>query len=87
MNMILVTTPTCGKCKMLKPILAKYCEENSIKLDEVDAASTLGSTLVSTYQITQAPTLFIYDEKGDMIKMMSGDVYMKTIKDFLESGR
>lgn len=83
MNFILLTTSTCIKCKSIKEWLPNFCEENNISLSILDALDNKGRVLVDTYNLTQVPVLFVYDELGNLVKILNGeDIYPDILRTF-----
>lgn len=82
MHIVLLTTPTCIKCKSLKPKLMDWCEKKNLKLDIVDATESKGRFFVDTYQISQVPTVFLYDDSGSVAKIISGEIYLEDIENW-----
>ena len=71
----MVGTPTCTKCKSMKPELEKYCQEHNIPFEYsniTDISSEL-MELIRSKNILAAPVFFIYNEDSE--------VFLKTIPD------
>lgn len=84
MNIVLLTTPTCVKCKALKEWLPEFCEKKGISFGTLNALDSKGRVLVDTYKLTQVPVVFLYDKLGSLITMLSGDIYPESIEKFLD---
>ena len=65
MEIILVKTTTCAKCRQLQPIFEKYCEDNNIngRIICYDTAEADDRRLVEDMKIEAVPTL-IFIENG-----------------------
>lgn len=83
MNIVLLTTPTCVKCKAVKEWLPEFCEQRGISLDTLNALDSKGRVLVDTYKLTQVPVIFLYDKIGNLVEIFKGDTYPETIEKFL----
>lgn len=63
MEIILVKTTTCAKCRQLQPIFEKYCEDNNIKRRIIcyDTADADDRRLVEDMKIEAVPTLIFIE--------------------------
>lgn len=85
MGITMLSTSYCVKCKSLKPQLYILCEELGIELQCLDAMeSTEGRNLVSKYNLSQVPVLFVTNNAGGM-KMFCGDISLSAVREYLES--
>ena len=71
----MVGTPTCTKCKSMKPELEKYCQEHNIPFEYsniTDISSEL-MELIRSKNILAAPVFFIYNEDSESPIIITGD--------------
>lgn len=69
---ILFTTPFCGPCRMLKPMLAKNEKDLSptVKLYWADASGGM-LTIAQKYSVKAVPTLILFKD-GEFAKSLHG---------------
>ena len=81
--LVMFTSPTCGPCKVMKPLVAHIAAENGFEFAfEVDAMQV--RMLCARYAIRMVPTMLIF-EKGEVTRTHAGAGTEKQIHDFLGS--
>ncbi len=71
----------CGPCRMLKPILDEFCENNNLKVCSIDVDNN--ENLARNYNIYSIPCLILF-EKGKEIKRNVGLINLDEIKQFTD---
>lgn len=87
MRVVMVTSPTCVKCKYLKPVLTEYFEDKkSITFDILDAMS--GSeevtSLINTYHIRTVPFFIFYKDDGEVKGTYIGEISIPEIENIVK---
>ena len=80
-RMLYFSTPTCGPCKMFKPIVQQVSAETGININYIDA--TLDPTTAQQFNVSVVPTIIILGENGQAIKRHSGVMSKPQLKQFL----
>lgn len=62
MKVLYFSTPWCGPCKALKPIVQSVSSETGIQVEYIDAQ--LQPNIAATYSITSVPTIIGLDSFG-----------------------
>jgi glutaredoxin len=89
MRVVMVTSPTCIKCKNLKPILGEFLEEKGIKFDVLDAMSGSEevSHLIEQYNIKSVPFIIIYNDANEEIFANAGDITLPEIEKVIKEAQ
>lgn len=69
-QIIYFSTPTCGPCKMFKPVLQQVAAELGVSIRYVDAS--IDSVTTQQYLITTVPTIVVTDSNFQPIFRNSG---------------
>lgn len=73
-EIIEVTTPTCGQCKMIAPAVKKLMDSTiGIKFTIVDG--TLNRALCEKHNIVKVPVFIIKYSNGEEAVLRDGNVY------------
>lgn len=64
------STPTCGPCKMFKPVVQEVTSELGMTVQYIDASTAADS--VSKYGITAVPTIIVVDDQGYTLTKHTG---------------
>ena len=75
------STPTCGPCKMFKPMVYEVVAELKVALHHIDAS--LDSDTVSQYSVTAVPTIVITDDLGNPVRRHTGVMSKQQLKEFI----
>ena len=75
----LFTSPSCGPCKVMKPLIVEAAAEAGVSLEIVESDNT---ELFVYWQVTSVPTLLLVAPIGYEIKRLVGTKPNKDIKDF-----
>lgn len=69
----MIGTPTCAKCKTIKPKIMKYCEEHNIEFtyQHLTEISRDIYDILMSKNVKSAPAFLI--DKGEDIVVVSGD--------------
>lgn len=68
-QIIYFSTPTCGPCKMFKPVVQQVAAELEVSIKYVDAS--IDSITAQQYSITAVPTIIVEDN-GSVVYRNSG---------------
>jgi thioredoxin 1 len=63
------STPTCGPCKMFKPIVQQVSKETGVNIAYIDA--TLDPTTAQQFNVSVVPTIII-ENGGNVLYRNSG---------------
>ena len=75
----LFTSPSCGPCKAMKPLIVEAAEEAEVPLEIVESDNT---EMFAYWQVTSVPTLLLVAPIGFELKRLVGAKPKKDIKDF-----
>ena len=76
---LLFTSPSCGPCKVMKPIIVEAAAEADVSLEIVESDNT---EMFAYWQVTSVPTLLLVEPIGFELKRLVGKKPKKDIKDF-----
>ena len=68
-QIIYFSTPTCGPCKMFKPVVQQVAAELGVSIKYVDAS--IDSVTAQQYSITAVPTIIV-ENNGNVVYRNSG---------------
>jgi thioredoxin 1 len=68
-QIIYFSTPTCGPCKMFKPVVQQVAAELEVSIKYVDAS--IDSITAQQYSITAVPTIIV-ENNGSVVYRNSG---------------
>lgn len=68
-QIIYFSTPTCGPCKMFKPVVQQVAAELGVSIRYVDAS--IDSVTAQQYSITAVPTIIV-ENNGNVVYRNSG---------------
>lgn len=71
MNIIYVSAPWCGPCKMMKPVFNKFVEDNPGRFTSEVVNADENQELMSKYSVRNIPT-FIFEQNGEVVEKMVG---------------
>lgn len=77
---ILFTSPTCGPCKAMKPIVAAVAEQAGIPLEVTEVGAK--SPEVASFDIRAVPTLVLIDTNNKEINRLVGAKPRAAIENF-----
>lgn len=77
---ILFTSPTCGPCKSMKPLITEAAAAAGVPLETFEVGDQ--SSLVMVFQIRAVPTLVLLDQQYKEIKRMVGAASAVEIREF-----
>ena len=84
-SVIILSTPTCIKCKSLVPKILEICESKGIPCNKLDAMSE-GRELVKELNILSVPTVVLYKSKDDLNPLVfTGDFDIQSLSDSLNN--
>ena len=75
----LFTSPSCGPCKVMKPLIVEAAAEAGVSLEIVESDNT---EIFAYWQVTSVPTLLLVAPIGFELKRLVGTKPNKDIKDF-----
>ena len=75
----LFTSPSCGLCKVMKPLIVEAAAEADVSLEIVESDNT---EMFAYWQVTSVPTLLLVEPLGYEIKRIVWTKPKKDIKDF-----
>jgi len=67
MRVLILTTPTCVKCKSYKESLSLFTDDDSVAIEIRNALDPDMKSLVSEFNITSVPFTIIYNEIGEVV--------------------
>lgn len=76
MNIKVLTTPTCIKCKSLKPVMEKVSEDTGIKCEFLNALEE--TDLRNEFNVTSVPFIIFYQD-GKVVHTYNGVMLEKQI--------
>ena len=79
-RLILFTSPTCGPCRMVKPLVRKV-ENEGTEVQYIDITEDIENT--NLFDITSVPTIIVTDENNQEIDRNVGMINMGKLKDLL----
>ena len=71
MNIIYVSAPWCGPCKMMKPVFNKFVEENQSRFTSEIVDADSNRELMEKYNVRNIPT-FIFEQNGEVVEKIVG---------------
>jgi thioredoxin 1 len=71
MNIIYVSAPWCGPCKMMKPVFNKFVEDNPGRFTSEIVDADSNQELMQKYGVRNIPT-FIFEKDGEVVEKMVG---------------
>lgn len=77
---ILFTSPTCGPCKSMKPLITEAAAAAGVPLEVFEVGKQ--SSLVAAFEIRAVPTLVLLDPNDKETKRMVGAASAVAIRDF-----
>ena len=78
-KVFLFTSPSCGPCKAMKPLIVEAAAAAGVSLESVESDST---EMFAYWQATSVPTLLLVAPLGYELKRFVGTKPNKDIKDF-----
>jgi thiol-disulfide isomerase/thioredoxin len=75
------STPTCGPCKMFKPIVKEVAAELGVSIEYIDAS--IDSVSAQQYVVTAVPTMIITDSNFQPVKRHTGVMSRQQLKEFI----
>ena len=75
----LFTSPSCGTCKVIQPLIVEEATEAGVSLEIVESDNT---EMFTYWQVTSIPTLLLVASLGYELKRFVGTKPNKDIKDF-----
>ena len=79
-RLILFTSPTCGPCRMVKPLVRKV-ENEGTEVQYIDITEDTENT--NLFDITSVPTIIVTDENNQEIDRNVGMINMGKLKELL----
>lgn len=83
-----ITTPTCGQCKMIKPMLElamKSFDPAKVVLDVLDGTTDEeAKALVDKHNVTAVP-FFVFQKDGEEMETHSGVINIAVFKNKINS--
>ena len=81
MEVLMVGTHHCSKCKRMAPIVEDYCSSNCIAFSykEIDDVSGDVLDIIKSRRINSAPLLIIYRDDGNT-SVLYGDTIMMELE-------
>lgn len=79
-RLILFTSPTCGPCRMVKPLVRKV-ENEGTEVQYIDITEDAENT--NLFDITSVPTIIVTDENNKEIDRNVGMINMGKLKELL----
>ena len=77
----LFTSPSCGPCKVMKPLIVEAAAEADVSLEIVESDNT---EMFAYWQVTSVPTLLLAYPIGFELKRLVGTKTKKDIEDFFK---
>ena len=77
----LFTSPSCGPCKVMKPLIVEAAAEADVPLEIVESDNT---EMFAYWQVTSVPTLLLVAPIGYELKRLVGTKPKKDIEDFFK---
>lgn len=77
---VLFTSPTCGPCKAMKPVITEVAAAKGTSLEVFEVGAQ--SSLVATFGIRAVPTLVLLDPNEQEIKRLVGAQPRTVIEEF-----
>ena len=77
----LFTSPSCGPCKVMKPLIVEAAAEADVPLEIVESDNT---GMFAYWQVTSVPTLLLAAPIGFELKRLVGTKTKKDIEDFFK---
>lgn len=78
---LLFTSPSCGPCKVMKPLIVEAAAEADVSLEIVESDNT---AMFAYWQVTSVPTLLLAAPIGYELKRLVGTKTKKDIEDFFK---
>ena len=75
----LFTSPSCGPCKVMKPLIVEAAAEAGVSLEIVESDNT---EMFAYWQVTSVPTLLLVAPLDHELKRFVGTKPKKDIEDF-----
>jgi thioredoxin 1 len=82
MNVIYVSAPWCGPCKMMKPIFNKFVEAQGDKITSQIVNADENAELMAKYAIRNIPT-FIFEQDGEVVEKVVGVVSLIKLEEIV----
>lgn len=79
-KLILFTSPTCGPCRMVKPIVRKVENEGN-EVQYIDITEDIENA--NLFDITSVPTIVVTDENNNEIDRNVGIINISKLKEML----
>jgi thiol-disulfide isomerase/thioredoxin len=77
----LFTSPSCGPCKVMKPLIVEAAAEADVPLEIIESDNT---EMFAYWQVTSVPTLLLVAPIGYELKRLVGTTPKKDIEDFFK---
>lgn len=71
MNIIYVSAPWCGPCRMMKPVFNKFVEDNTGRFTSEIVNADEAPEIMSKYGVRNIPT-FIFEQNGEVVEKLVG---------------
>jgi thioredoxin 1 len=82
MNIIYVSAPWCGPCKMMKPIFNKFVEAQGDKITSQIVNADEDPELMAKYAIRNIPT-FIFEQDGEVVEKVVGVISLIKLEEIV----
>lgn len=76
-------TPSCGPCRVFKPLLQEVSAELGISIEYIDASVDITSR--QQYMVTSVPTIIITDDDAQPIRRHTGGMNRQQLKEFINN--
>lgn len=87
-QVLVFSTPMCGECRKMSPIVeqAKENYKDKVSIVKINAAENKNQTqnLVSKYQIYVVPTFIYLDKQGKQVKRTEGSMPYEVFEGYLK---
>jgi len=82
MNIIYVSAPWCGPCKMMKPIFNKFVESQGDKITSEIVNADENQELLAKYAVRNIPT-FIFEQDGEVVEKIVGVISLIKLEEIV----
>jgi thioredoxin 1 len=82
MNIIYVSAPWCGPCKMMKPIFNKFVESQGDKITSEIVNADENQELLAKYAVRNIPT-FIFEQDGEVVEKVVGVISLIKLEEIV----
>lgn len=83
MKLTMFTSPYCGPCKTMKPVIDRLSQEHGFTVEKVELSAD-NRSLFDSARVRNVPTLLVTDSAGAEVKRATGGMTEAALVSFLK---